>query len=112
MSQEAFTRFLVEAMESSAEALKDGAIAFVCMDWRHMGELLAAGNQLFDEFKNLIVWVKSNGGMGTFYRSRPELIFVFKKGKAAHTNSFGLGDSRLRDKSGIRSLYYGMIQTR
>jgi len=93
MSQEAFTRFLVEAMQPSAEALKDGAIAFVCMDWRHMGELLAAGNQLFDEFKNLIVWVKSNGGMGTFYRSRHELIFVFKKGKAAHTNSFGLGET-------------------
>jgi DNA modification methylase len=56
-----------------------------------MGEMLAAGHAIYDELKNLIVWAKDNGGMGTFYRSRHELIFVFKKGSAPHINSFELG---------------------
>ncbi len=56
-----------------------------------MGEMLAAGDAIYGALKNLIVWVKDNGGMGTFYRSRHEMIFVFKKGAAAHTNTFELG---------------------
>ena len=93
MSQDQFTGFLTEVLGHMAGASCDGAIHFVCMDWRHMAELLAAGNAVYDEFKNLIVWAKTNGGMGTFYRSRHELIFVFKKGRAAHTNTFGLGET-------------------
>lgn len=58
-----------------------------------MGELLAAGHATFDELKNLIVWNKTNGGMGAFYRSKHELLFVWKKGTAPHTNSFGLGET-------------------
>ena len=56
-----------------------------------MPEILAAGEAVFDELKNLIVWVKDNGGMGTFYRSRHELIFAFKHGTAPHRNTFELG---------------------
>ena len=56
-----------------------------------MGEMLAAGTAVYTELKNMIVWVKDNGGMGNFYRSRYELIFVFKKGTAAHVNTFELG---------------------
>ncbi len=93
MSQDAFTRFLTEALGHMAGATHDGAIHFVCMDWRHMAELISAGNAVYDEFKNLIVWAKTNGGMGTFYRSQHELIFVFKKGNAAHINNFGLGET-------------------
>jgi DNA modification methylase len=63
------------------------------MDWRHLGELLAAGQAIFSELKNICVWNKSNAGMGTFYRSKHELVLAFKVGTAAHTNSFGLGDS-------------------
>jgi DNA modification methylase len=90
-------------------AMRDGAIAFVCMDWRHMGELLSAGSQVFTELKNLVVWNKTNGGMGAFYRSKHELIFVFKQGTAEHTNSFGLGETgRYRtnvwDYAGISSI--------
>jgi hypothetical protein len=59
------------------------------MDWRHMAELLAAGEQVFAELKNLCVWNKANGGMGTFYRSKHELVFVFKVGSAPHLNTFG-----------------------
>ncbi len=56
-----------------------------------MAEMLAAGTGTYSELKNLIVWVKDNGGMGTFYRSRHELIFAFKNGTAPHINSFELG---------------------
>lgn len=93
MSASQFTTFLAETLGHAARASRDGAIAFICMDWRHMGELLQAGGEVFSELKNLIVWNKTNGGMGSFYRSKHELIFVWKVGTAAHTNSFGLGDT-------------------
>ncbi|MEX1148302.1 MAG: DNA modification methylase, partial [Sphingomonadales bacterium] len=109
MSDEAFTAFLMETLGQMAKVCRNGAIAYVCMDWRHMGELLAAGKVVFDEFKNLCVWNKTNGGMGTFYRSKHELVFVFKIGADPHTNTFGLGDTgRYRtnvwDYPGISSL--------
>jgi DNA modification methylase len=109
MSETAFIAFLTETLGAAAGRCRDGAIAFVCMDWRHMGELLVAGKQVFNEFKNLCVWNKTNGGMGTFYRSKHELIFVFKVGSAPHVNTFGLGDTgRYRtnvwDYPGISSL--------
>lgn len=109
MSQDAFTGFLTNALKPMAARCRDGAIAFVCMDWRHMTELLNAGAQVFSELKNLCVWNKTNGGMGAFYRSKHELVFVYKVGTAAHTNSFGLGDSgRYRtnvwDYAGISSM--------
>lgn len=74
-----------------------------------MGELLSAGSSVFTELKNLVVWNKTNGGMGAFYRSKHELIFVFKQGTAEHTNSFGLGETgRYRtnvwDYAGISSI--------
>jgi DNA modification methylase len=104
-----FTDFLTKALSNAASAAKDGAIAFVCMDWRHMRELLDAGEEVFTELKNLCVWNKTNGGMGTFYRSKHELVFVFKVGQSSHTNSFGLGETgRYRtnvwDYPGISSL--------
>ncbi|WP_310532750.1 DNA methyltransferase [Novosphingobium sp.] len=109
MSQTQFTTFLADTLGNAASVMRDGAIAFVCMDWRHMGELLAAGQQCFTELKNLVVWNKTNGGMGAFYRSKHELIFVFKQGTAEHTNSFGLGETgRYRtnvwDYAGISSI--------
>lgn len=93
MSAAAFIAFLEASLGQAARVAKDGAIAFVCMDWRHMGELLAAGKAVFSELKNLCVWNKTNGGMGSFYRSKHELVFVFKVGTAAHVNSFGLGET-------------------
>jgi DNA modification methylase len=76
-----------------AARCRNGAIAYVFMDWRHMGELLNAGEQVFSELKNLCIWNKTNGGMGTFYRSKHELVFVFKVGTARHVNTFGLGET-------------------
>jgi DNA modification methylase len=112
MSRTQFTTFLTETLGNISRVMRDGAIAYVCMDWRHMGELLAAGETAFTELKNLIVWNKTNGGMGAFYRSKHELIFVFKQGSVEHTNSFGLGDTgRYRtnvwDYAGISSIGTG-----
>ncbi|MDH4414776.1 MAG: site-specific DNA-methyltransferase [Rhizobium sp.] len=109
MDEAAFTGFLRDTLTVAASQLRDGAIAFVCMDWRHMGELLEASRAVFDEFKNLCVWNKTNGGMGTFYRSKHELVFVFKKGQVPHINNFGLGETgRYRtnvwDYPGVSSL--------
>jgi DNA modification methylase len=112
MSRVQFTTFLSATLGNIGGVMRDGAIAFVCMDWRHMGELLEAGQGAFTELKNLVVWNKSNGGMGAFYRSKHELIFVFKQGRAEHTNSFGLGQTgRYRtnvwDYAGISSIGAG-----
>ena len=109
MSQDQFTGFLAETLGNAGQVMRDGAIAFVCMDWRHMGELQTAGARAFSELKNLVVWNKTNGGMGAFYRSKHEFVFVFKQGSAAHTNSFGLGETgRYRtnvwDYAGISSI--------
>jgi DNA modification methylase len=109
MTEEAFTSFLALTLGEAAKTCRDGAIAFIFMDWRHMGELLAAGKQVFTELKNVCVWNKSNGGMGTFYRSKHEMVFVFKNGTAPHTNSFGLGETgrhrtNVWDYAGISSM--------
>ena len=109
MSDADFTGFLQETLGCAARASRDGAIAFVCMDWRHLPELFAAGRAVFSELKNLCVWNKTNGGMGTFYRSKHELICVFKVGEAPHVNTFGLGDTgrhrtNVWDYPGISSL--------
>lgn len=91
MNADQFTDFLRTAFRNMTDHSVDGAIHYLCMDWRHMGEMLAAGQGIYTDLKNLIVWVKDNGGMGTFYRSRHELIFAFKVGTAPHLNSFELG---------------------
>jgi DNA modification methylase len=109
MTSAEFAAFLETTLGNAAACAKDGAIAYVCMDWRHMRELLAAGDKVFSELKNLCVWNKTNGGMGSFYRSKHELVFVFKVGTAPHTNSFGLGETgRYRtnvwDYAGISSI--------
>lgn len=91
MTQSEFTTFLKTVFKNLEAHSMDGSIHFICMDWRHMEEILAAGKDVYTELKNMIVWVKDNGGMGTFYRSRHELIFAFKNGKAEHINSFELG---------------------
>src|ERR1700692_4246942 len=115
MSREAFTAFLRQTLRHAASRCRDGAIAFICMDWRNIGEMLAAGEAVFSEFKNLCVWNKTNGGMGSFYRSKHELVFVFKVGSRPHTNTFGLGEdgryrTNVRDYAGVSSLGSSRMQ--
>jgi len=91
MTQEQFTAFLEKAFRLLANHSQDGSIHFIFMDFRHLQEILTAGRAAYSELKNLIIWVKDNGGMGSFYRSRHELIFAFKNGTAPHVNNFELG---------------------
>ncbi|CAO3412874.1 site-specific DNA-methyltransferase [Azospirillum doebereinerae] len=109
MSEAEFTTFLSTVLGYLARYSQDGAIHYVCMDWRHLGELLDAGRSAYAELKNLCVWNKDNGGMGSFYRSKHELVFVFKNGTAPHINNFELGQSgRYRtnvwDYAGVNTL--------
>src|ERR1700730_8833899 len=87
MSEGEFTAFLNKACKLLAAHSADGAIHFICMDSRHLGELLAAGKAAYSEFKNICVWVKHNAGMGSFFRSQHELVCVFKHGRGSHRNN-------------------------
>jgi DNA modification methylase len=89
MTPQQFEAFLATTASRIEEAACDGAICFVCMDWRGCEELLRATRRF--ELKNLCVWVKSNSGMGSLYRSQHELVFVFKCGAADHINNVELG---------------------
>jgi DNA modification methylase len=91
MSEAEFIAFLQTAFEQMAEASVAGAVHFICIDWRHLFELLTAGRAAYSEFLNLCVWAKPTGGMGSLYRSQHELVAVFKAGKARHVNNVSLG---------------------
>ena len=91
MSVAEFTAFLRQAMGLLAEHSRDGSLHMVCMDWRHMGEVIEAAGPVYSELKNLCVWAKDNAGMGSLYRSQHELVFVYKRGTAKHTNNVELG---------------------
>ena len=92
-----FTTFLRGTFERLVRFSVDGSIHFLFMDWRHDIELRHAAEGVYSEYKNLCVWNKANAGLGSFYRSKHELIFVFKSGAAPHINNFGLGgDGRYR----------------
>jgi DNA modification methylase len=90
MSEAEFLAFLNNSLRLLAQFSAVSSVHYLCIDWRHAGEMLAAGRQNYDEFLNLCVWVKDNGGMGSFYRSQHELVLVFRKGKR-HRNNIQLG---------------------
>lgn len=91
MSEAEFTGFLNSAMTNLVNYTTDGSIHFICMDWKHAKEMLFAADGLYSELKNICVWDKGSGGMGSLYRSQHEFIFVFKNGTASHTNNVELG---------------------
>ncbi len=91
MSEAAFIGFLVKACRLMADFSREGSLHLVCMDWRHILELLTAGKVAYDELLNICVWVKPNGGMGGLYRSAHEMVAVFKHGQAKHRNNVQLG---------------------
>jgi DNA modification methylase len=114
MSEEAFTGFLASAFCNLAAYSCDGSIHQICMDWRHIGEIVMAGRQVYAELKNVCVWNKSNAGMGSFYRSKHELVFVFKNGTASHINNFELGQhgrsrSNVWDYAGVNTMRPGRL---
>lgn len=91
MSNEEFTAFLNGYLRRATEHLAPGALLYLFMDWRHSAEILAAATAVGLDLKNICAWVKSNAGMGSFYRSQHEFVFVFKYGKAPHRNNVELG---------------------
>jgi DNA modification methylase len=91
MSRQEYENFLGKGCQLIAANCIDGAIVFICMDWPHAEDILAAGRSAAFELKNICVWVKNNGGMGSLYRSRHELVFVLKNGTAKHRNNVELG---------------------
>jgi len=91
MSGSEFTDFLSSVFAQLAHNSADGALHFICMDWRHSGELISAARSVYTEFKNLCIWVKDMAGQGSLYRSQHELVFVFKSGKRPHRNNIQLG---------------------
>jgi len=91
MSEAEFATFLASVCERLVAASQSGSIHFICMDWRHIEALLSAGRRHYAELKNLCVWSKETGGMGSLYRSQHELVAVFKAGKAKHVNNVKLG---------------------
>ena len=110
MTQEEFAEFLKTAFHHLSTFSQDGSLAYFFMDWRHMGEILAAGNSVFSEFKCLCVWAKKSPGMGSLYRSQHELVFIFKNGKDKHVNNVQLGKhgrsrSTIWSYAGVNSLH-------
>jgi len=91
MTELEFEEFLSKALGLLRRNSKAGSVHFICMDWRHAGELLIAAKRRYHTFLNLCVWAKDKGGMGSFYRSQHELVFVFRNGSEQHRNNIQLG---------------------
>jgi DNA modification methylase len=115
MSEAEFTAFLKTVFALLADNSIDGSIHQICIDWRHMGEMLDAGRTVYSELKNLCVWNKTNAGMGSFYRSKHELVFVWKSGTGAHLNNFELGQhgrhrTNVWDYPGVNTMRAGRLE--
>jgi DNA modification methylase len=115
MNEADFTAFLQIVFERLAENSVDGSIHQICMDWRHLWEMLGAGRTVYSELKNLCVWNKTNAGMGSFYRSKHEFVFVWKSGTATHINNFELGQhgrhrTNVWDYPGVNTMRPGRLE--
>lgn len=109
MSEDEFRAFLSTFTEHLTAFSKNGAIHYLCMDWRHIEDLLVAAGPHYSELKNLCVWNKANGGMGSLYRSKHELVAVYKMGSKPHINNVALGKhgrnrTNVWDYAGINSI--------
>ncbi|WP_320179208.1 DNA methyltransferase [Roseovarius pacificus] len=91
MDDDEFRAFLEATLGAAAQVSREGAVHFVCMDWRHMDDVAAVGRKVYGARLNLCVWNKSNAGMGSLYRSKHELVFVYRVGDASHLNMVELG---------------------
>lgn len=100
MDRAQYTAFLAQTCSLMARHGIDGSLHYVFIDWRHVGELLAAGEGIYSDLKNIYIWVKPHTGMSAFYRSRHELVLVFKYGHASHRNNILLGKYG-RDRTNI-----------
>ena len=91
MTETQFSDFLGTTLGAAAQCSRNGAVHFVCMDWRHGAMLERAAAGAYQSLINLCVWNKNNAGMGGLYRSKHELVYVFKVGEAPPFNAVQLG---------------------
>ncbi len=91
MSEDEFRGFFADTLSACSVVSRSGAVHFVCMDWRHMDDVTASVDGAYSELLNICVWNKSNAGMGSLYRSKHEMIFVYRVGDAQHANNVELG---------------------
>jgi DNA methylase/ParB-like nuclease domain len=115
MSSEEYINFLSTFFKLLVANSADGSIHFCCIDWRHLFELLSAGREVFHELKNICIWNKTNGGQGSFYRSKYECVAVFKNGDAPHINNIDLGRlgwyrTNVWDYAGVNSFREGRLE--
>lgn len=111
MTDADFQTFLRETLGACTAVSRDGAVHFVCMDWRHMAPVMAVGEEIYGNLLNLCVWNKSNAGMGSLYRSKHELVFVYKVGSAPHVNAVELGKHG-RNRTNVWGLCLGQLAGR
>jgi DNA modification methylase len=91
MTEAEFKEFLRKSLELMSKYSSAGAVHYICMDWGHQLELLQASKAIYDELLNVCVWVKNTGGMGSFYRSQHELVYVYRTPGGRHRNNVQLG---------------------
>jgi hypothetical protein len=113
-TEDQFVQFLSQVYALLCRYSTDGSIHQICMDWRHMLEMLTAGYAHYSALKNVCIWNKSNAGMGSFYRSKHEMVFIWKNGSAPHINTFELGQygrhrSNVWDYDGVNTMRPGRL---
>ena len=101
MSCADYVRFLGITLNAAASVSRDGALHYVCTDWRHIAELMAAAKPVYGDTVNIAVWVKSNADQGSFYRSQHEFVGVFRVGQAPHLNNVELERHGRRSRSNV-----------
>jgi DNA modification methylase len=110
-----YRRFLCDTLGNGARVSADGAVHYVCIDWRHIADLIDVGRELYGDMLNLVVWNKTNAGPGSFYRSQHELIGVFRVGAGPHRNNvepgrFGRDRSNLWTYPGVNAFGGGRLK--
>ena len=100
MSSPDYLQFLTTVLDRATSVSREGAIHFVCTDWRHIAELVTVGKQIYGELINIAAWIKSSANLGSFYRNQHELVGVFRVGRAPHINNIEL-DRHRRSRSNV-----------
>jgi DNA modification methylase len=91
MSDDQFRTFLAETFGAAEAVSRNGAVHYICMDWRHLDDVSTVGRRIYDDLLNICVWNKSNAGMGSLYRSKHEMVFDYRVGSSPHANMVELG---------------------
>lgn len=72
--------FLADQFALVSPHLEDGGVLTLAMGWQHSREILTSVSANDIELLNVCVWNKTNGRMGSLYRSQYELFRVAERG--------------------------------